>query len=226
MIIVTGASRGIGLAIAERLATQGREVLGLARSVVVAATFEFRSADVTSDVTLRAVAKDLKADGRTPIALVNAAGIASMNLAMMTPASKVRAVVETNLLGTIYSCQAFAPLMVRGGQGSIINFSSIAVSLGLRGESVYAASKSGVETFSRVFAREVAGHGIRVNCVAPGPIATDLLKGVTSEQIDLITEQQVIQRQFTVSDVCDVVELLLDQRSASISGQVLHIGGV
>jgi 3-oxoacyl-[acyl-carrier protein] reductase len=123
-------------------------------------------------------------------------------------------------------CQAFAPLLIRAGGGSIVNFSTIAVALGLQGESAYAASKAGVETFSRTLARELAGHGITVNCVAPGPIATDLLKGVSQDQIDRITDRQIIQRQFTTADVCDVVEVLLDSRSKSLTGQVLHVGGV
>ena len=110
--------------------------------------------------------------------------------------------------------------------GSFINFSTIAVALALKGESVYAASKAGVETFSRTFAREMADFNVRVNCIAPGPIRTDLLKGITDEQIKRITSQQVISKQFEKSDVCDLGDLLLDEKSSSLSGQVLNIGGV
>ena len=87
------------------------------------------------------------------------------------------------------------------------------------------ASKAGIEGFSRSFAREAADFNVRVNCIAPGPINTDLLKGVSSEQIDRIVSQQVIPKQFIPSDVCDLVELLLDNKSASLSGQVLNVGG-
>ena len=107
----------------------------------------------------------------------------------------------------------------------IINFSTMAVSLGLKGESVYLASKAGVEGFSRSFAREAADFNVRVNCISPGPINTDLIKGVPSEKIDRIVSQQVIPKQFAPSDVCDLVELLLDNKSASLSGQVLNVGG-
>ena len=225
MIVVSGASRGLGRAIAERLVEQGSEVVGLARTPVDA-PFEVFGVDVTSEGSVQDVAKNLRRRGATVGALVNAAGIASMNLAVMAPASSVRRIVETNLLGTVFMCQMFAPLLIRAGGGAIVNFSTIAVALGLQGESAYAASKAGVETFSRTLARELAGHRITVNCVAPGPIATDLLKGVSRDQIDQITERQIIQRQFTAADVCDVIEMLLDPRSKSLTGQVLHVGGV
>jgi 3-oxoacyl-[acyl-carrier protein] reductase len=190
------------------------------------APFEVLGVDVARESSVKDVVRILRGRGVVVNALVNAAGIASMNLAVMAPASSVRRIVETNLLGTMFMCQAFAPLLIRAGGGRVVNFSTIAVALGLQGESAYAASKAGVETFSRTLARELAGHRITVNCVAPGPIATDLLKGVTQNQIDDIIGRQIIQRQFTHSDVCDVVEVLLDEKSGSLTGHVLHVGGV
>ena len=157
---------------------------------------------------------------------INAAGVASMNMAVTTDESTVKKLIHINLVGTIYCCQLFAPIMLRQKLGSFINFSTIAVALALKGESVYVASKAGVEAFSRTFAREMADFNVRVNCIAPGPISTDLLKGVTDTQIEKITSQQVIPRQFQKSDVCDLVELLLDEKAKSLSGQVLNVGGV
>ena len=116
--------------------------------------------------------------------------------------------------------------MLRQKYGSFINFSTIAVALALKGESIYAASKAGVESFSRTFAREMADFNVRVNCIAPGPIPTDLLRGISENQIAKITSQQIIPKQFQKSDVCDLVELLIDERAASLSGQVLNVGGV
>ena len=86
--------------------------------------------------------------------------------------------------------------MLRQKYGSFINFSTIAVALALKGESVYVASKAGVEAFSRSFAREMSDFNIRVNCIAPGPIKTDLLRGITDTQIEKITSQQIIQKKF------------------------------
>lgn len=224
MIVVTGASKGLGRAICERLLAQGHEVFGLARNPD-GLPFSAMRCDVSQPDDVKVVARRLKAKKVKVEALVNAAGIASMNLAVTTPPETMQTIVHTNLLGTIYCCQQLAPLMLRQRAGAIINFSTIAVALGLKGESVYAASKAGVEGFSRAFAREMADFGITVNCIAPGPIQTDLLKGITSAQIAKIVSQQIIPRQFTPDAVCDLVELLLDPRSHSLSGQVLHVGG-
>jgi len=225
MIIVSGASRGIGLAVANRLTALGHEVMGFARTP---GSYDFRllPIDVTSVSDIQQTADALRQDKVRVTALVNAAGIASMNLALMTPPAVARRVIEVNLLGTMFMCQAFAPLLIRSGGGSIINFSTIAVALALDGESSYVASKAGVESFSRTIARELAPHNIRVNCISPGPIPTDLLRGVSREQTDRIVSRQIFKRQFSTDDVADVVELLLDSRSNSLSGQIFHIGGV
>lgn len=224
MIIVTGASRGLGAAIAGRLRESGHEVFGIARDTRQLG-FAGASCDVSDYDGLRTIARQLRQDKIELDAVINAAGVASMNLAVTTPAATTQHVLQTNLAGTIYSCQVFAPLMVRRKQGCFINFSTIAVALGLKGESVYAASKAGVEGFSRAFAREMADFSIRVNCIAPGPIRTDLLRGVSDEQIARIVERQIMPEDFTPADVCDVVELLLSDQAASLSGQVMHIGG-
>lgn len=224
MIVVTGASKGLGRAICERLIEKNIEVFGLARNVEDV-PFASMCCDVSYYDSVKEVAQHLKKKGIKVSALVNAAGIASMNLAVTTPQSVSQKIINTNLLGTIYCCQLIAPLMLRNKHGSIINFSTIAVALGLKGESIYAASKAGVEAFTRSFAREVADFNVRVNCIAPGPIDTNLLKGVTAEQINKIVSRQIIPKQFKPDAVADLVELLIDSRSDSLSGQVLHVGG-
>ena len=225
MIIVTGASRGLGRAVTERLIDSGQEVLGLSREIEDS-PFNSIACDVSDYEAVKSVAVELKKGKKEISGLVNAAGIASMNLAVTTPPSMTQKLIQTNLLGTIHCCQIFAPLLMRKKAGSIINFSTIAVALALKGESIYAASKAGVEGFSRAFAREMADFNIRVNCVAPGPIKTDLLKGVSEEQIDAIVSQQVLRKMFLPRDVCDLCEFLLSSKSSSLSGQVLNVGGV
>ena len=225
MIIVTGASRGLGQAIAERLIEKGEDVIGLARSVS-GMSLDAIECDVSDYSSVKNASREIKRMKKPVKAFINAAGVASMNLAVTTDESTVQKLIQTNLVGTIYCCQMFAPIMLRQKHGSFINFSTIAVALSLKGESVYAASKAGVESFSRTFAREMADFNVRVNCIAPGPIRTDLLRGITDTQIEKITSQQVIPKQFQKSDVCDLVELLLDEKAASLSGQVLNIGGV
>lgn len=224
MIVVTGASKGLGRAICDRLVSKGFPVFGIARNVE-GIPFPSMRCDVSSYDDVKAVTQRLKKEGVRVKGLVNAAGIASMNLAVTTPPNVSQNIIHTNLLGTIYCCQQIAPLMLRNKEGSIINFSTIAVALGLKGESIYAASKAGIEGFTRSFAREVADFNVKVNCIAPGPIDTNLLKGITLAQIETIVSQQIIPKQFTPDAVSDLVEILLDERSHSLSGQVLHIGG-
>ena len=225
MIIVTGASRGLGQAITERLVESGEVVLGLARNTG-GMSIDAIECDVSDYSSVKKASKEIKRMKKPVKAFVNAAGVASMNMAVTTDETTVQKLIQTNLVGTIYCCQLFAPIMLRQKQGSFINFSTIAVALALKGESVYAASKAGVESFSRTFAREMADFNVKVNCIAPGPIRTDLLRGITDTQIEKIISQQVIPKQFQKSDVCDLVELLLDDKAASLSGQVLNIGGV
>jgi 3-oxoacyl-[acyl-carrier protein] reductase len=225
VIIVTGASRGLGQAITERLLESGEDVIGLARNTN-GLNINAIECDVSDYASVKNASKEVKRMKKPVKAFINAAGVASMNMAVTTDESTVQKLIQTNLVGTIYCCQLFAPIMLRQKQGSFINFSTIAVALALKGESVYAASKAGVESFSRTFAREMADFNVRVNCIAPGPIRTDLLRGITDTQIEKITSQQVIQKQFQKADVSDLVELLLDEKASSLSGQVLNVGGV
>ncbi len=225
MIIVTGTSRGIGRDIALNLSDQGLEVIGLSRSLVPS-TFPQFAIDVANYDSIKEFVGNLKSEHKEISALINCAGIASMNLAVLTPSHVTRKIIETNLLGTIFCCQLFSPLLIRNGFGSIINFSTIAVSLNLEGESVYVASKAGVEAFTRVIAKELAGHNIRANCIAPGPIQTSLLSGVSEEQIDKIVQSQIIKKRFSKKDICDIVNLLLSENAKSLTGQVFNVGGI
>lgn len=225
MILVTGASRGLGQAICHRLIEKDVRVIGLARSTD-SLEFEGIDCDVSDYQSVKDASRSVRKMKEEVTAVINAAGVASMNMAVTTDEATVQKLIQTNLVGTIYCCQLFAPLLLRQKSGLFINFSTIAVALALKGESVYAASKAGVEAFSRTFAREMADFNVRVNCIAPGPIRTDLLRGITDAQIEKIISQQVIQKQFQKDDVCDLVELLIDEKASSLSGQILHVGGV
>ena len=149
-----------------------------------------------------------------------------MNLALTTPPKITEQIIKTNLIGTIFSNQIFAPLLIRNKWGRIINFSTIAVPLALKGESVYVASKAGVEAFTKVFAKELSCFNITVNCIAPGPIRTNLIKGLKETQIKKVISKQIIQKEISKNDVFKIVQLLLQDNSANITGQVINIGGV
>ena len=119
-----------------------------------------------------------------------------------------------------------SPLLIKNNNGFIINFSTIAVPLAMKGESVYVASKAGIEGFTRSFAREVSRFNINVNCISPGPIETDLTRGVREEEINNLISQQLINKKFDVNDISDLVEIIIDKRYSSITGQILHVGGI
>ena len=140
MILVTGASRGLGKAITERLTQKGEKVIGLARSID-ALDVEGIACDVSDYSSVKKAAREVKQMKEPVKAFINAAGVASINMAVTTDESTVQKLIQTNLVGTIYCCQLFAPIMLRQKRGSFINFSTIAVALAIKGEAVYAASK-------------------------------------------------------------------------------------
>jgi 3-oxoacyl-[acyl-carrier protein] reductase len=223
-VVVTGASRGLGAHCALRLHESGYRVIGIGRKPTQDLPYVTRIADVTDPESVKAAMDDLKRDASV-YALINAAGIASMNLVLTTPPDTVRRIIGTNLLGTIYCCQTLASALIKRGEGRIINFSTLGVPLAIKGEAIYIASKAGVEGFSRAFAREMSPHGVTVNVVAPGPIDTALLEKVPRKNIDAVVERQLITRQGTPEDVWNVVSLLLSKQSEMMTGETIYIGG-
>ena len=225
MFIVTGGTSGLGLSVADRLRSSGNKVLTISRR-------EFDdplhyACDISSYDSLKLISRDIARDHGGKISgLINCAGVASMNLAIMTPPNITEKIIKINLLGTIFSSQIFSPFLIKNKGGSIINFSTIAVAIGLTGESVYSASKAGVESFTRVLASELSSFDIRCNCIAPGPIRTNLLKGLNNAQIDNIISRQIIKREMQPDSISDVVESLISPGLRTITGQVIHIGGV
>ncbi len=225
MIIVTGGNSGIGAEITKSLRLKGEKVITISRSEIKNDKNHF-SCDLSDYYSLKNIYKFISKKKFNITALINCAGIASMNLAITTPPGVTEKLVKTNLIGTIFSNQIFAPSIIKSGGGSIINFSTIAVSIGLKGESVYVASKAGIEAFSRTFANELSDFKITVNCIAPGPIKTNLLKGISDKQIKSIIKRQIIKKEMKAYDVVKVVKMLLSKDAYGITGQVLHVGGV
>lgn len=225
-IVVTGASRGLGRAIAEGAVADGFRVVGLSRKgEAFSDRIDMLACDVSDAASVKAAAKPFGKD-KDFWGVVHCAGIASMNLVLSTPPETVQKIVTTNLIGTINICQSFGKALVRRGEGRLINFSTIAVPLALKGEAVYAASKAGVEGFTRAFAREMADHHVTVNAIAPGPIDTDLIAKVPAASIQKIVDQQIIQKKARPEDAWAVARILLSEDSKWITGQVINLGGV
>ena len=224
-IIVTGCSSGIGYFIAENLIKSGYKVVGLSRNEPKEKyNFDFEKCDVRNFDSVKSFFSKIKKD-KDIYGLLNVAGVASMNLLASTPEKTINNIINTNLIGTIYCVKEVIPCFVRSRVGRIINFSSFAVKIGLQGESVYVASKAGVEGFTRSIARELAPFNVTVNCISPGPIKTKLTNKVPSSYIDKVIQQQIINKQCTKEDIFKSVKLILNPESDKITGENFVIGG-
>lgn len=227
-IVITGTRKGIGRSLAEHYLAEGWGVIGCSRgeSSIVHAQYRHYALDVSDESAVIKMARNVKRQVGAVDALLNNAGIASMNHCLLTPGSTVNAILQTNVVGTFLFCREFAKLMRKAEQPRIVNFTTIAHPLNLEGEAVYAASKAAVESLTRIMARELAAMRITVNAVGPTPVLTDLIRGVSSEKMDALLARQAIPRYGKAEDVINAVDFFLRAESDFITGQVLYLGGV
>lgn len=227
VVLITGTSRGIGRDLVSHFLAKGYKVVGCSRgaSPESAPAYMHHQVDVTDEAAvatmMRAVARQ---HGRLDV-VVNNAGIASMNLALTTPGSAAERLMATNFIGSFLVAKEGAKLMIRRRYGRIINLSTVAVPLALEGESIYAASKSAVVTFTRILAKELAPFGITCNVVGPGPIRTDLIAGVPERKLQQLVDQLPTKQFCTFEDVANAVDFFVRPESQAITGQVLYLGG-
>jgi 3-oxoacyl-[acyl-carrier protein] reductase len=188
--LITGSSRGLGLALAERLVAEGWLVHGFARGPQPFQHERFRAhvVDVTDEAAVRVAVAGVAAEGRIDF-LVNNAGAASMNAFLLTPGEVAAALMRVNYLGTFHCLQAAGKVMVRQRAGMILNLTTVAVPLGLEGEAAYVASKAAVEALTRVVGAELAPQGVRVYAVGLGPVDTVLTRAVPSEKLRALNEK-------------------------------------
>jgi 3-oxoacyl-[acyl-carrier protein] reductase len=227
-VLITGATRGIGLMLAEHYLAQGDEVIGCGRTPADLShpNYTHRCVDVTSTEEVGEFFRELSSRVRSIDVLINNAGIASMNALALTPVETARRIVDTNLLGPFSFTRAAVRLMRASGGARIVNFTSVAVPLCLEGEAIYAASKSAVETLTRISARELAPFGITCNAVGPSPIQTGLIAGVPKDKLQALIDAQPIPRWAVYADVVNVVDFFLKPESSMVTGQVIYLGGV
>ncbi|HTR05709.1 MAG TPA: 3-oxoacyl-ACP reductase FabG [Paraburkholderia sp.] len=234
--IVTGASRGIGRAIALELARQGATVIGTATSEAgaQAITAAFEEAGVKGrgavlNVNDTAAAEALidatvKEFGGLAI-LVNNAGITQDNLAMRMKDDEWDSVIDTNLKSVFRLSRAVLRPMMKARTGRIINITSVVGSSGNPGQANYAAAKAGVAGMTRALAREIGSRGITVNCVAPGFIDTDMTKDLPAEQQAALKQQIPLGRLGSPEDIAHAVAFLASPQAAYITGTTLHVNG-
>ena len=233
--IVTGASRGIGRAIAERLGAAGATVVCVARGDNAAPTAaaivqaggaaEAKGVDVTDGAGVEALVADVIArHGRIDI-LVSNAGIARDQLMLRMKRADWDEVLATNLTASFTWCQAVLKPMIRQRSGRIVAISSVVGQMGNAGQANYAASKAGLIGFCKALAREVASRNVTVNVVAPGLIATDMTKAITDHAKGDWASQIPMGRMGTPEDIAAAVGFLASDEASYITGQVLAVNG-
>ena len=227
-ILVTGASRGLGKGMVEHFLQQGDRVIGCARSIssIEHPNYHHFTADVANEEQVQDMFIAVRQQFKYIDVLINNAGVARMNAFALTPFKNMRETIDVNYAGTFMCSQKAIGLLRKSKCPRIINMSTVAVPMNLEGEAAYAASKSAVETLTRIIAKELSSFKITCNAIGPSPIATDLIRGVGEDKIARLVQQQAIHKMAQPEDVLNLVDFFIKPQSSMITGQVIYLGGI
>jgi len=231
--LVTGATRGIGAAIAQALASAGATVVGTATSEAGAQVISEQLGDngrgivldIADDESVQAAVKDVQESEGAPTIVVNNAGITRDNLLMRMKTEEWDDVISTNLSGAFRVSKACLRGMMKAKKGRIINIASVIGVMGNAGQANYAAAKAGLIGFSKSMAREVGSRNITINVVAPGFIDTDMTRVLPEEQRNSLLGQIPLGRLGGGDDIATAVLFLASEAGAYITGETLHVNG-
>ncbi|WP_136248537.1 3-oxoacyl-ACP reductase FabG [Halomonas borealis] len=234
--LITGASRGIGRAIAHELGRQGRIVIGTATSEAGAERIDAdlkahgfegagRCLDVTDQASVDGLIKSIGEEFGAPTILVNNAGITRDNLLMRMKEDEWDSVIDANLKSVYRVSKACLRGMTKARFGRIVSVSSVVATMGNLGQTNYAAAKAGMEGFSRALAREVSSRAITVNTVAPGFIATDMTEALPEAQKEALLSQIPLTRLGQPEEIAAAVGFLTGESAGYITGETLHVNG-
>ncbi|MEX0624459.1 3-oxoacyl-ACP reductase FabG [Saccharospirillum sp.] len=235
-VLITGASRGIGAAIAETLGRQGYRIAGTATSDsgAQAITERLQAAgidgggyklDVTNPESIDQLMAELKEADATPEVLINNAGITKDNLFLRMKEAEWDSVIDTNLSSAYRMSKAVIKSMTRARFGRIVNVSSVVASMGNAGQANYCAAKAGLEGFTRSLAREVGSRNITVNAVAPGFIQTDMTHELPEATRETLLKQIPLGRMGDPNEIAAAVAFLVSDQASYITGETLHVNG-
>jgi 3-oxoacyl-[acyl-carrier protein] reductase len=232
--LVTGASRGIGAAIADTLAAQGAKVIGTATSESGAQAIGERLAahggagralNVTDGAAVEALIEAIGKEFGAVTILVNNAGITRDQLLMRMKDEDWQAILDTNLSSVYRTSKAVMRGMMKARKGRIVNIASVVGVTGNPGQANYAAAKAGIIAFSKSLAREIGSRGITVNVVAPGFIDTDMTRALTEDQRQALLGQIALGRLGKPDDIAQAVLFLASPAAAYITGETMHVNG-
>lgn len=226
--LVTGSRRGVGRVICEHILRQGGSVVGLARGEATLSheSYHHFQVDLTQPSAIEKTFLALRREFPAVHILVNNAGVLLSQHALIMPGSAVRNMIDTNLMAPFFASREAAKLMRKGKWGRIINIGSIASSMELSGDAVYAACKAGLVTMGNVLAKEFAPFNITVNTLAISAIETDMLAQLSQEQIQSVVGSLPIPRFATADDILNVIDFFASERSSYITAQTVFLGGV
>jgi 3-oxoacyl-[acyl-carrier protein] reductase len=233
LALVTGASRGIGAAIAATLAAAGATVIGTATSqggadgISASLGDKGRGAvlDISDEESVQAAFKDIQDNEGAPTILVNNAGITRDNLLMRMKAAEWDDVISTNLTGTFRVCKGCLRGMMKAKKGRIVNIGSVIGVTGNAGQANYAAAKAGLIGFSKSLAKEIGSRNITVNVVAPGFIDTDMTRILPEDQKTAMLGQIPLSRLGEGEDIANAVLYLASPAGSYVTGETLHVNG-
>lgn len=234
--LVTGASRGIGAAIADRLGLEGATVIGTATSATGAAAISERfqnkgingtgmALDVNDPEQIAGLVKEINENPGPPVILVNNAGITRDQLLLRMKEEEWSDVINTNLRSVFRLSKSFLRGMMKARFGRIINISSVVGSTGNPGQANYAAAKAGIVAFSKSLAKEVGSRGITVNVIAPGFIETDMTDALSEEQRTALMKDIPLQSLGQTEDIASAVAYLASKNAGYVTGHTLHVNG-
>ena len=227
-ILITGSRKGIGRELAKYYLNNGCIVFGCSRSEsdLDHKNYHHYICDVSSEEEVKKMFNEIRKTEGGLDALINNAGIASMNHYLMTPLSTVERIFKTNFFGAFLCAREAAKIMQKKRKGRIVNLSTVAVPLNLDGEAIYSSSKSAIEQFTKTISKELGDFGITVNAIGPTPIKTDLIAGVPKSKLEHLLSKQAIHRFGENRDVINLVDFFLREESDFITGQIIYLGGV
>lgn len=226
--LISGTSRGVGKELAKYYCDLNHIVIGCSRSTT---DFQHKNyvhitADISKEDDIINIFKYIRLNYKRLDNLINNAGIASINTSLLTPYNIAENIFKVNFLASFLFAREASKLMMKNKFGRIINIGSVDIPLKVDGNALYAASKSAVEVYSSILAKEVASYGITVNTIALTPIKTTLLQDIQTDKIDMVINMLTLKRYAKISDITNVIDFFMKKESEFITSQIISLGGV